>query len=225
MASLEALKRKYERPMATVKPGTMDKRTNGMEISERDLPRLRQKWYNEYQEILQGTREQLPPIREVNHEINLVDPAMRYKYHLPRCPTALREEFHKKLNRYIDAGWWEPRTMTQAAPLMCIPKKDGRLQTVIDARQRNNNTVKDVTPLPDQEVIREDVARAPIRSKIDLVDVYEQVRVRPEDVDKTVFATIAGTYASNVVQQGDCNAPAVRATIGSGVEASRKYNI
>jgi len=131
----------------------MDRRRNGKEISEKDLPYLRQKWYNEYQEILQGMREQLPPIREVNHEINLIDPAMRYKYHLPRCPTTLREEFHKKLNRYINAGWWKPQTTTQAAPLMCILKKDRRLRTIIDARQRNDNTIKDVTPLPDQEVI------------------------------------------------------------------------
>ena len=98
MASLEVLRKKYERPMANIKPTTMDRRRDGKEISEKDLLHLRQKWYNEYQEILQGTREQLPPIREINHEINLVDPAMRYKYHLPRCPTALREEFHKKLN-------------------------------------------------------------------------------------------------------------------------------
>ena len=72
----------------------------------------------------QGT---ITTIREVNHKINLINPARRYKYHLLRCPTALREEFHKKLNRYINAGWWEPRTATQAAPLMCIHKKDGRL--------------------------------------------------------------------------------------------------
>jgi hypothetical protein len=59
--------------------------------------------------------------------------------------------------------------------MLCIHKKDKHLCTVVDARQRNDNTVKDVTPLPDQEVIREDVAWAKIRSKIDLSDAYEQV--------------------------------------------------
>ena len=63
-------------------------------------------------------------------------------------------------------------------------------------------------PLPDQDVIREDVARAKYRSKVDLADAYEQVRVEPRDVPNTLFATIMGTYHSNVVQQGDCNAPA-----------------
>ena len=83
--------------------------------------------YDKYKEILQGTKEELPPLREVNHEINLIDPNAKYTYHLPRCTVALREQFHEKLNCYIDAGWWEPRTTAQAAPLMCIPKKDGRL--------------------------------------------------------------------------------------------------
>jgi hypothetical protein len=63
-------------------------------------------------------------------------------------------------------------------------------------------------PLPDQDAICEDVAWAKYRSKIDLADAYEQVRVEPNDVQKTVFSTIMGTYISNVVQQGDCNAPA-----------------
>jgi hypothetical protein len=68
--------------------------------------------------------------------------------------------------------------------------------------------VKNVTPLPDQEVIWEDVARGKVRSKIDLSDAYEQVCVRAEDVDKTAFMTITGTYVSHIMQQGDCNAPA-----------------
>ncbi|KAG6879949.1 hypothetical protein C0995_007140, partial [Termitomyces sp. Mi166 len=62
----------------------------------------------------------------------------------------------------------------QAAPLLCIPKKDGTLQTALNARQHNDNTIKDVTPLLDQEVIREDVVKAKYRSKIDLTDAYEQ---------------------------------------------------
>jgi hypothetical protein len=65
-----------------------------------------------------------------------------------------------------------------------------------------------VIPLPDQEVIQEDVAWAKFWSKIDLSDAYEQVCVCTEDVDKTAFATIAGMYVSLIMQQGDCNAPA-----------------
>ena len=91
--------------------------------------------------------------------------------------------------------------------MLCVRKKNNALRTVVDGQHRNENTVKDVTPLPDQDVIRLDVARAQIRSKIDLSDAYEQVCVVPSDVHKTAFATIYGMFISNVMQQGDCNAP------------------
>ena len=56
--------------------------------------------------------------------------------------------------------------------------------------------------------IRNDVARAKVRSKLDLSDAYEQIRVEPSDVWKTAFATVYGTYVSLTMQIGDCNAPA-----------------
>jgi hypothetical protein len=114
----------------------------------------------------------------------------------------------EKIERYIAAGWWEEKNVPQASPLLCIPKKDGRLRTVVDCRERNTNTIKDLTPFPDQDMIRNDVARAPFRSKLDMSDAYEQVRVDPKDVKNTAFSTVVGTFLSHVVQQGDCNAPA-----------------
>jgi len=69
--------------------------------------------------------------------------------------------------------------------------------------------VKDVTPLPDQDIIHLDIARVKICSKIDLSDAYKQIHIIPEDVHKTVFATIYRTFVSNVMQQGDCNVPSM----------------
>ena len=99
------------------------------------------------------------------------------------------------------------KAVYQAAPLLCVPKKSGKLQTVVDAHKRNDNTFKDVTPFPDQDQIRMDVTRAKYRTKIDMSDAYEQIRVEPADVWKTVFASPLGTYMSHVMQQGNCNAP------------------
>ncbi len=53
--------------------------------------------------------------------------------------------------------WWKMANVRQAAPLFCVAKKNGKLQTVVDAHQQNDNTIKDVTPLPDQDQIRMDV--------------------------------------------------------------------
>ena len=105
------------------------------------------------------------------------------------------------------AGWWIPAADKQATPMLCIPKKNGTLCTVFDLRQQNDNTWKDVTPFPEQDAIRHDVARAQFRSKLDMTEAYEQTRIKPENVRKTTFSTIFGTFQSQVIQMGDCNAP------------------
>ena len=150
----------------------------------------------------------LPPLHEVNHQIPLVDEGKQYAYHLPRCLDSLKPQLAEKIQLYTNAKWWIMASVPQAAPMLCIPKKTGKLRTVIDCRKRNDNTVKDMTPFPDQDQIRMDVARARYRSKIDLSNAYEQVCVEPEDVKKTAFSTIFSTFLSQVMQQGDCNAPA-----------------
>ena len=154
-------------------------------LTKNDLPQLRARWLEEYRDIMSGVPEQLPPLREINHSIPLIDEGKTYRYHLPRCPDALKPQLIEKINRYERAGWWVSTNVPQAMPMMCLPKRDGKLRTVFDCRQRNDNTIHDVSPFPDQEQIRLDVARAKYRLKIDLSDAYEQIRVVDEDVWKT----------------------------------------
>ena len=178
-------------------------------LTEADIPRLRQQWMESCQELLNGVPEELPPMQGVNHHIPLIDDNKRYNYHLPRCPDAFKPQLLEKIGLYTRAGWWESVQTDQAAPMLCIPKKDGKqLRTTIDCRKQNDNTRKDVTPFPDQDQICLEVARARYRSKIDFSQAFEQIHVVPEDVWKTAFATIYGTFVSHTMQIGDCNAPA-----------------
>jgi Reverse transcriptase (RNA-dependent DNA polymerase) len=67
--------------------------------------------------------------------------------------------------------------------------------------------VKDITPFPDQDIIRNDIARAAYQTKLDMSEAYEQIHVDPAHVSKTAFATILATIRSQAMQMGDCNAP------------------
>jgi hypothetical protein len=178
-------------------------------LTREDIPRLHEEWMKSNKDIMNRALERLPPLRELNHRIPIMDENKRYKYHSPRCPDSLKPKLIEKIARYTRAGWWEPIQVDQAAPMLCVHKKTMALRTIVDGRQCNENMLKDVTPLPDQDLIRLDVARAKIRSKINLSDTYEQVHIVPSDVPKMAFATIYGTFASNVMQQGDCNAPSM----------------
>jgi hypothetical protein len=179
-----------------------------LQESNETLPELRKKWVEDSADILQGAPPGLPPIREVNHKIPLIDENLQYRHYLPKCPDSLKPQLLEKIQLYTSNGWWEESNVPQATPMLCVPKKSGMLRTVIDGRKRNDNTQKDVTPFPDQEEIRNDVARANYRSKIDMSNAYEQIRVEPSDVWKTAFSTVYGTFLSHTMQQGDCNAPA-----------------
>lgn len=86
------------------------------------------------------------------------------------------------------------------------PREPLKLRTVCDLRERNANTKKLSSPLPDIKGILRRVASSKYRSTIDLANAYEQIRVKPEHVDRTAMATPSGTMVSQVMQQGDCNA-------------------
>ena len=46
---------------------------------ERDIPHLHEQWLQSCKDIMGGVPEEIPPLREVNHSINLIDESIRYK--------------------------------------------------------------------------------------------------------------------------------------------------
>jgi hypothetical protein len=155
----------------------------------------------------------LPPFRNVNHRIPIIDTQKVYSWRPSKCPEPLKALWNDKRERYIKSGRWRFRPGRNAAPLMILLKKPGpdgevRIRTVIDKREANNNTVKLASQLPEIESILRNVSSHPFRTLIDGRDAYEQIRVVEEDVPHTLFNTPDGTMESLVMQLGDTNAPA-----------------
>jgi hypothetical protein len=75
------------------------------------------------------------------------------------CPQALEKQLREKAECCERAGWWVRWPTVMACPLLCLEKKDGSLRTVIDARNRNANTILDVMPMPDMRSIMDSLAR------------------------------------------------------------------
>ena len=95
----------------------------------------------------------------------------------------------------------------QVVPMLHILRKNSKLCTVFDLWEQKDNMVKDAMPFPDQDIIHNDMARAAYWSKLDMSKAYEQICIILEHIPKTVFATVLGTFRSQVMQMGDCNAP------------------
>ena len=162
-----------------------------------DIPQLCRSWDDNITDLVSGIPLKLLPIQEVNHNINLIDPKKCIHYRLPKCPEHFCEELSQKIERYTTAQWWIPAVAHQAVPMLCIPKKNSKLHTVFDLREQNNNTVKDMTPFPDQDIICNDMARAAYHSKFDMSEAYEQIHIVLEHVHKTAFATVLGTITDD----------------------------
>ncbi|KIJ45454.1 hypothetical protein M422DRAFT_166651, partial [Sphaerobolus stellatus SS14] len=91
-------------------------------LTTSDIPVLREAWQNSYVDIFGDIPLELPPFREVNHEIKLIDPSKVIHYRTPRCPEALKEQLIDKINQYVTAGWWRQMSTQQAVPMLCLPK-------------------------------------------------------------------------------------------------------
>ena len=149
----------------------------------------------------------------MNHEINLIDPEKCIHYQLLKCPEHFCKELSEKIERYTTAQWWIPTVAHQAVPMLCIQKQNGKLRTVFDLQEQNHNTVMDLTPFPDQDIICNDMARVAYCSKLNMSEVYEQIHIVPEHVHKMEFTTVLGTFRSQVMQISDCNAPSMKRPI------------
>ena len=123
------------------------------EYTLKDIPQLHEEIAELFSNLLGPLPLELPPLREVLHEIPLVDESKQLKHRLPKCPEAFQPELACKIERYTTAGWLIPAADKQATPMLCIPKKNGTLCTMFDLRQQNDNTWKDVTPFPEQDAI------------------------------------------------------------------------
>ena len=80
----------------------------------------------------------------------------------------------------MKSGCWKVMTACNTVPMLLIPKphkpKDTQeLCTVIDLHERNKNTVKMSSPLPDIEGVLQRVAAKPFCSVLDLTAAYEQI--------------------------------------------------
>ena len=58
---------------------------------------LRNQWKERFRDLLGGAPPGLPPLREVNHTIQLIDEKVRYNHQFPKCPDAFKDQFMEKL--------------------------------------------------------------------------------------------------------------------------------
>ena len=151
---------------------------------------------------------ELPPKRNLDHRIELEEgsrPPWRPIYRM--SPLEL-DAMRKELDKLLKNGSIEPSKSPYGAPVIFIKKKNGDLRMCIDYRALNKITIKNRFPIPLIDDLVDQLHGAKVFTKIDLCSGYNQVRIHPDDIEKTAFRTRYGHYQYKVMPFGLTNAPA-----------------
>ncbi|GKA85833.1 putative reverse transcriptase domain-containing protein, partial [Tanacetum coccineum] len=138
----------------------------------------------DFPEVFRDDLLGLPLVREIEFRIDLI----------PGASLVVRSP-------YRHSPW--------GVPVLFVKKKDGSMRMCIDYRELNKLTIKNRYPLPRIDDLFDQLQGACYFLKIDLRSGYHRLRVREEDIPKTVFRTRYGHFEFTVMPFGLTHAPTI----------------
>jgi hypothetical protein len=101
-----------------------------------------------------------------------------------------------------------PSTSAFSAPVLLIKKQVNSWRFYVDYKALNGKTIKDKFPILLVEELMDELCGASFFTKLDLHSGYHQVRMHPDDVEKTTFKTHQGLFEFLVMSFDLSNVPA-----------------
>ena len=94
------------------------------------------------------------------------------------------------------------------ANVVPVPKKDEKVRMCVDFRDLNKTCPKDDFPLPHIDVLVDNTAGSALMSFMDDFSRYDQIKIAPRDMTKTIFSIECGIFCYIVMPFGLKNAGA-----------------
>lgn len=136
-----------------------------------------------------------------------------------------RDEISQHIRRWREQGIVEDSSSPHAAPVLLVRKKTGESRLVVDYRRLNEQTVKQVYPLPNIDDLLERMAGSCMYTVLDLAHGYLQIPLAEHARPLTGFITPEGTGQFTRMVFGLRNAPFEFAKIMDRTTGPLKNNI
>ncbi|WRX14220.1 Reverse transcriptase domain - like 10 [Theobroma cacao] len=182
----------------------------GTSLSSDERQKLKE-LLREYVDVFAWSYQDMPGLNTdmVVHKLPLEPDCKPIKQKLRRMKPEMLLKIKEEVKRQFDAGFLEVAKYPEwVANIVPVPKKDGKVRMCVDYRDLNKASPKDSFPLPHIDTLVDNTAKHALFSFMDGFSSYNQIKMAPEDMEKTTFVTMWGTFCYKVMPFGLKNAGA-----------------
>lgn len=169
--------------------------------------KLPSEYYRHLSVFMKQEADKLPPHRCYDHRIHLTEgasPPFGPLYGMSRDELLVLKKY---LEDHLRKGFIRSSSSPAASPVMFVRKPGGGLRLCVDYRGLNALTVKNRYPIPLIKETLEQLSKAKIFTKLDIVAAFNRLRIAKGDEWKTAFRTRYGLFEYLVMPFGLANAP------------------
>jgi len=145
----------------------------------------------------------------VQHRLPLNPECSPVKQKLRRMKPEMSLKIKEEVKRQFGADFLAiSRYLEWVANIVPAPKKDGKVRMCVDYRDLNRASPKDNFLMPHIDVLIDNTTNFASFSFMDDFSGCNQIKMAPEDMEKTMFVTLWGTFSNKVMSFGLKNARA-----------------